>query len=50
MPTLPLLPSLPGDLVKAGHAIQGICSHERYRQKLVKEFATIKELSGQYGA
>ena len=24
--------------------------HERYRQKLVKEFATIKELSGQYGA
>ena len=24
--------------------------HERYRQKLVKEFVTIKELSGQYGA
>ena len=39
-----------GDLVKAGHAIQGDMFHERYRQKLVKEFATIKELSGQYGA
>ena len=39
-----------GDLVKAGRAIQGDMFHERYRQKLVKEFATIKELSGQYGA
>ena len=37
-------------LVKAGRAIQGDMFHERYRQKLVKEFATIKELSGQYGA
>ena len=37
-------------MVKAGHAIQGDMFHERYRQKLVKEFATIKELSGQYGA
>ena len=39
-----------GDLIKAGRAIQGDMFHERYRQKLVKEFATIKELSGQYGA
>ena len=39
-----------GDLVKAGRAIQGDMFHERYRQKLVKEFATIKELSGQYSA
>ena len=39
-----------GDLVKAGRAIQGDMFHELYRQKLVKEFATIKELSGQYGA
>ena len=39
-----------GDLVKAGRALQGDMFHERYRQKLVKEFATIKELSGQYGA
>ena len=39
-----------GDLVKAGRAIQGDMFHERYRQKLVKEFVTIKELSGQYGA
>ena len=39
-----------GDLIKAGRAIQGDMFHERYRQKLVKEFVTIKELSGQYGA
>ena len=39
-----------GDLVKAGRAIQGDMFHERYRQKLVKEFVTIKELSGQYSA
>ena len=32
-----------GDLVKAGRAIQGDMFHERYRQKLVKEFATIKD-------
>ena len=39
-----------GDLVKAGQAIQGDMFHERYRQSLVKEFATVKDLSSQYGA
>lgn len=41
---------LSGDLVKAGKAIEGDLFHERYRQSLVKEFKTIKELSHQYSA
>ncbi|MBM7642932.1 homoserine kinase [Streptococcus loxodontisalivarius] len=39
-----------GDLEKAGQAIQGDMFHERYRQKLVKEFATIKEIGQENGA
>ena len=39
-----------GDLVKAGRAIKETCSTNAIVKKLVKEFATIKELSGQYSA
>lgn len=39
-----------GDLDKAGQAIQGDLFHERYRQALVKEFATIKGVSSQFNA
>ncbi|MBF7093693.1 homoserine kinase [Streptococcus sp. HF-1907] len=41
---------LAGDMVKAGQAIESDFFHERYRQKLVKEFAQIKELSHKLGA
>jgi len=41
---------LTGDLEKAGKAIQGDLFHERFRQKLVKEFAAIKEVANQHGA
>lgn len=33
---------LTGDMVKAGQAIESDLFHERYRQDLVREFATIK--------
>ena len=35
---------LTGDMVKAGQAIESDLFHERYRQELVREFATIKKL------
>ena len=41
---------LTGDLVKAGKAIEADLFHERFRQKLVKEFAVIKETAHELGA
>ena len=41
---------LTGDLEKAGKAIEADLVHERFRQKLVKEFAQIKERAHQAGA
>ncbi|SEP55858.1 homoserine kinase [Streptococcus equinus] len=41
---------LTGDLGKAGKAIEADLFHERFRQKLVKEFAQIKEKAHQAGA
>lgn len=41
---------LTGDLVKAGQAIESDLFHEPFRQKLVQEFYSIKELGHQYGA
>ncbi|MCO4589967.1 Homoserine kinase [Streptococcus infantarius subsp. infantarius] len=41
---------LTGDLEKAGNAIEADLFHERFRQKLVKEFAQIKEKAHQAGA
>lgn len=41
---------LTGDLEKAGKAIGADLFHERFRQKLVKEFAQIKEKAHQAGA
>lgn len=41
---------LTGDLEKAGKAIEADFFHERFRQKLVKEFAQIKEKAHQAGA
>lgn len=41
---------LTGNLVKAGKAIEGDLFHERFRQKLVKEFAPIKEIGHKEGA
>ena len=41
---------LTGDLKKAGKAIEADLFHERFRQKLVKEFAQIKENAHQAGA
>lgn len=41
---------LTGDLEKAGKAIEADLFHERFRQKLVKEFAQIKEKAHQAGA
>lgn len=41
---------LTGDLLTAGQAIQGDRFHEAYRQKLVKEFAPIKDLAQGFGA
>ena len=36
---------LTGDMVKAGQAIESDLFHERYRQDLVREFATIKKVA-----
>ena len=41
---------LTGDLVKAGQAIENDFFHERYRQELVREFATIKKVAKRNGA
>ena len=41
---------LTGDMVKAGQAIEGDLFHERYRQELVREFATIKKVAKKNGA
>ena len=41
---------LTGDLEKAGKAIEADLFHERFRQKLVKEFAPIKEVVHEVGA
>lgn len=41
---------LTGDMVKAGQAIEGDLFHERYRQDLVREFATIKKVAKKNGA
>lgn len=36
---------LKGDLVSAGRAIESDCFHEKYRQKLVKEFPQVKAVA-----
>ena len=41
---------LTGDMVKAGQAIESDLFHERYRQELVREFATIKKVATRNGA
>ena len=41
---------LTGDMVKAGQAIESDLFHERYRQDLVREFASIKKVSKKNGA
>ena len=41
---------LTGDMVKAGQAIESDLFHERYRQDLVREFATIKKVAQINGA
>ena len=41
---------LTGDMVKAGQAIESDLFHERYRQELVREFATIKKVAKRNGA
>ena len=41
---------LTGDIVKAGQAIESDLLHERYRQDLVREFATIKKVAKRNGA
>ena len=41
---------LQGDLVKAGRAIESDRFHERFRQKLVREFPNIKKLAKKHGA
>lgn len=41
---------LTGDIVKAGQVIEGDLFHERYRQDLVREFATIKKVAKRNGA
>ena len=41
---------LTGDMVKAGQAIESDLFHERYRQELVREFATIKKIAKRNGA
>ena len=41
---------LTGDMVKAGQAIENDLFHERYRQELVREFATIKKVAKSNGA
>lgn len=41
---------LKGDLKTAGRMIESDLFHERFRQSLVKEFATVKELGHKHGA
>ncbi|EJG87925.1 homoserine kinase [Streptococcus infantis] len=41
---------LTGDMVKAGQAIESDLFHERYRQELVREFASIKKVAKRNGA
>lgn len=41
---------LTGDMVRAGQAIESDLFHERYRQELVREFATIKKVAKRNGA
>ena len=41
---------LAGDMVTAGQAIEGDLFHERYRQDLGREFATIKQVAKENGA
>lgn len=41
---------LTGDMVKAGQVIEDDLFHERYRQDLVREFATIKKVAKRNGA
>ena len=41
---------LTGDMVKAGQAIESDLFHERYRQELVRDFATIKKVAKRNGA
>ena len=41
---------LTGAMVKAGQAIESDLFHERYRQELVREFATIKKVAKRNGA
>ena len=41
---------LTGDMVKAGQAIESDLFHERYRQELGREFATIKKVATRNGA
>ena len=41
---------LTGDMLKAGQAIESDLFHERYRQDLVREFATIKKVAKRNGA
>ena len=41
---------LTGDMVKAGQAIESDLFHERYRQDLVREFATVKKVAKRNGA
>ena len=41
---------LTGDMVKAGQSIESDLFHERYRQELVREFATIKKVAKRNGA
>ena len=41
---------LTGDMVKAVQAIESDLFHERYRQELVREFATIKKVAKKNGA
>lgn len=41
---------LTGDMVRAGQAIESDLFHERYRQELVREFATIKRVAKRNGA
>ena len=41
---------LTGDMIKAGQAIENDLFHERYRQELVREFATIKKVAKRNGA
>ena len=41
---------LTGDMVKAGQAIESDLFHERYRQDVVREFATIKKVAKRNGA